>query len=147
MIDAIRDGWGWTGLEPIEVVARNAFGNLLVRDAQGRVWRITPEDLSCTIVAEEDGLAALQANEEFRRDWEMRLLSERAAAAFGVPEAGRCYGLKIPAVLGGAYDEPNLATLPLDELIRASGDLARQIHDLPDGTPITTRIVDGRGPS
>jgi hypothetical protein len=38
--------------------------------------------------------------------------------------------------LGGAYDSDNLGTLTLKELIAFSGDVAKQIKDLPDGAQV-----------
>jgi len=42
--------------DEIEVVAVNAFGNLLIRDNGGQIWRLCPEDLSCRVVAVETEL-------------------------------------------------------------------------------------------
>jgi hypothetical protein len=44
--------------------------------------------------------------------------------------------------LGGAYGRDNLATAPLVELVRLSGDIARQIKDLPDSAQIRLRTVE-----
>jgi hypothetical protein len=43
------------------------------------------------------------------------------------------YCLKIPGVLGGEYGGNNLATVDIRQLLGASGDIARQIADVPDG--------------
>jgi hypothetical protein len=58
-----------------------------------------------------------------------------------LPE-GRKYCLKIPGFLGGEYGGDNLATAPLIELVRLSGDIARQARDLPPGTSFKFRFVD-----
>ena len=54
----------------------------------------------------------------------------------------RKYCLVVPGVLGGAYECSNLKSVPLLELIRLSGDMAKQIKDLPDGEQITLEVVD-----
>lgn len=74
------------------------------------------------------------------RDWEMASLVEEAEARYGVQPEGRCFCLKVPAVLGGAYAIENIGTVPLLELIAFVGDLARQIEDLPDGATVDLRI-------
>ena len=51
LVEIVKDAWGFTGLVPARVADVNAFGNLLVEDADGRTWRICPEELSCEIVA------------------------------------------------------------------------------------------------
>lgn len=50
--------------------------------------------------------------------------------------------MKIPSILGGQYEEGNIGTVSLGELIRASGDLALQVKDLPDGAQVKLSIVD-----
>lgn len=55
---------------------------------------------------------------------------------------GRKYCLKIPGALGGEYAIDNLATAPQVELVGISGDIARQIKELPDGTQVKLRVVE-----
>lgn len=55
---------------------------------------------------------------------------------------GRKYCLKIPGVLGGAYGTNNLAIAPQIDLVRMSGDIARQIEELPNGAQIKLRVVE-----
>ena len=35
LIKHIRSAWGWSGIEPSEIVGENEFGNLMVRDTAG----------------------------------------------------------------------------------------------------------------
>ncbi len=139
----IEQAWGWIGLRPIEIVGENDFGNLIVKDVEGRYWRLCPEEPSCRIVARTRGdLDRLSTDQEFLRDWYMRPLVEQARELFGPLAEGRKYCLKIPAVLGGKYDSQNLGTIALAELVRASGHIAEQIKDLPDGAKIQLRITE-----
>ena len=142
MLETIRKAWGWTGLSPAEVVATNAFGNVIVRAADGAYWRICPEELACKQVASNASeFAALYSEEEFRIDWEMTRLVEVARQGLGPLPEGRCYCLKLPAVIGGSYELSNLGTVSLDELISFSGDMAEQIKDLPAGSRVEIKIV------
>ena len=143
MLAEIKNAWGWVGLEPVEVVAVNAFGNLLIRDNGGQIWRLCPEDLSCRVVADsEQAYASLLKDEEFTVDWEMGKLVSIAKAKLGSLKEGYRYCLKLPAILGGDYVESNLGVVPLPQLIRFSGDMAKQIKDLPDGTQVRLKVVD-----
>lgn len=143
MIDKIREAWSWIGLDPKEVIAANPFGNVIVRATDGAFWRICPEELSCMqIASNEDEFAALSNQEEFRTDWEMSRLVELARQTVGSLTEGRCYCLKLPAVIGGKYESENLGTITQLELIGFSGDLAEQIKDLPDGSKIELKVVD-----
>lgn len=64
-----------------------------------------------------------------------------AYASLGPLPDDRCYCLKLPGPLGGRYAVENIATLKIEEAISASGHLAQQIKDLPDGAKIRVRIV------
>ena len=143
VVEEIAKAWGWVGIQPAEVVGENDFGNLVVKDVQGRYWRLCPEDLSCKVIAENRAaLDRLSVDQEFLRDWYMRPLVDEARKACGELTDGRKYCLKIPGTLGGAYGGDNLATISLLELIRASGYIAQEIKDLPAGAKVELRIVD-----
>ena len=137
MIEIVRAAWKWIGLDPAEIVAQNAFGNVIVRDIAGSFWRICPEELSCEIVA---GNAAeyseLTSDEGFSSDWEMTALVGVATSKHGELSAERCFCLKTPAVLGGEYSGENIGTIAREELIAFAGAVAQQIKDLPDGARV-----------
>ena len=137
ILATIEEAWSWTGLSPERILQRNAFGNVIVRATDSRVWRICPEELSCEIIADsERRYDELARDPGFLRDWRMEHLVEVAERRLGPVAEGRCYCLKVPAVLGGEYHESNLATNTVAELLAFSGRLAEQIQDLPDGTQI-----------
>ncbi|MBU1396083.1 MAG: DUF1851 domain-containing protein [Gammaproteobacteria bacterium] len=143
LVDEIRQSWSWVGLDPVEVVGENDFGNLMVKDAEGKYWRLCPEDCSCSVVAaNRQELDALSTNQEFLHDWYMRALVELAREKCGPLSEGRKYCLKIPGLLGGEYGGDNIATAPLVELVRISGDIAKQTHGLPDGAAVKLKVVD-----
>ncbi len=143
MIDEIRDSWGWIGIDPDEIVGINEFGNILGRDRKGAYWRLCPEDVYCKVIAaSSQEFQELMEDEEFCLDWEMTGLVKKARETVGPLKDGHRYCLKIPGVLGGEYGGENLASMPLDGLIRFSGDLALQIRDLPDGAQISLNVVD-----
>src|SRR5262245_9417221 len=84
VLTTIRDAWRWTGLDPAQVVAVNAFGNVIVRAVDGTFWRICPEELSCKVIAgDAESYAALFEDGEFRIEWQMHRLVELAAAKLG----------------------------------------------------------------
>jgi len=131
-VDEINEAWGWVGLNAEEVLGENAFGNLIIRDDEGRYWHLSPQDLCCEPVAEDRAaLDALSYNQEFLNEWYMPEQVDLAESALGPLSAGRKYCLKIPSALGGHYRRDNLATVPLAELIRFAGESAQQFEGLP----------------
>lgn len=143
LLDEVRGAWGWVGIEPVELIDDNDFGNLILKDVRGKYWRLCPEDLYCEVVASSrEELDRLSKDQEFLSDWYMRGLVDQAFQRLGSLAPGGKYCLKIPGVLGGEYGGDNLGTISLDELIRASGHLAQQIADLPDGASIKLSVTD-----
>lgn len=142
LVSIIRESWGFTGLDPLRVVDANAFGNVIVEARDGSSWRICPEELTCEQVASSDAeLDQLRRSAEFVEEWRMARLVAMAQAKLGSQAEDRCFCLKIPGVLGGTYTQDNLGTITRAELLAVSGETARQIQDLPDGTKVRIRIV------
>jgi len=143
LVEEVQQAWGWIGIEAAEIVGENDFGHLIVKDKEDKYWRICPEELSCEVLARNrKELDALSVDQSFLHGWYMRALVEQAQERLGPLVSGRKYCLKIPSVLGGEYGGENLATLSLIELLRVSGDLAKQIKGVPDGTQVGLRIVE-----
>lgn len=143
LVDEISSAWGWIGIDPVEVVAENDFGNLIVRDVDGKFWRLCPEDCYCTVIAaDRQSLDALATDQQFLQDWSMRDLVSLAQDKLGPLPEGKKYCLKIPGVLGGAYGGDNLATISLLELVQSSGHIAKEIQDIPDGVKVRLKVVE-----
>jgi hypothetical protein len=143
LIEEIREAWGWFGIDPVEVVGENDFGNLIIKSADGQYWRLIPEDCECKVVARNRAeLDELSRNQEFLHDWNMVALVEAAKAKCGDLPPGSKYSLCIPGLLSGEYGGDNLVITPLVELIRVSGQIARETKDLPDGEKIKLRTTE-----
>lgn len=126
IIQEINESWGWVGIDPIEVVGENDFGNLMIKDTSSRFWRLCPEDVYCEVVANnQEELESLSSSQEFLEDWYMQTLVEQAKESLGPLSEGQKYCLVIPGVLGGEYGISNIKTAPLFELIRFSGSVAK----------------------
>lgn len=143
LITTVKEAWAWTGLEPDQVVGDNDFGHLIVKDLSARYWHLCPDGLSCRIIANSrPELDALSRDQDFLRDWYMRALVQEARDRLGPLRPGFKYCLKIPGTLDGQYGGENLGVISPDELISASGGIARQIADLPDGSRVRLNVVD-----
>ena len=40
MIQEIKAFWGWSGIDPVEIIAVNDFGNLIIKDHEDKFWRL-----------------------------------------------------------------------------------------------------------
>jgi hypothetical protein len=143
LIEQISSAWGWTGIQPEEVVGENDFGNLIVKDKAGIYWRICPEDVYCEVIAKNrEELDALSSNQEFLADWYMHALPEQAQEKLGPLSEGRKYHFVIPGILGGEYGPSNFQTVSLTEQIKFAGDLGKQIKDLPEGAQVKLQVIE-----
>ncbi|PZQ24773.1 MAG: DUF1851 domain-containing protein [Stenotrophomonas acidaminiphila] len=142
LVDIVDEAWGWSGLKPDSIVGDNPFGNLIVKDKEGRYWRLCPEDLYCRMIAGSRAeLDMLSRDRDFLHDWNMSELVRQAREKLGPLRPGFKYCLKIPGALGGEYGGENLATMTLEVLVSASGSIARQIDQLPDGASISLVVT------
>ena len=143
IINEIIASWGWVGVNPTEIVAENEFGNLILKDAEDKFWRLCPEDVYCEVVAESiDDYNELINDDEFLNDWNMTVMVNEATEMLGALKEGYKYCMVIPGVLNGEYNGTNFKTAPFVEIIRLSGDLGKQIKDLPDGAEIKLKVID-----
>ena len=143
VIKEIKEAWGWVGIDPSEIVGENDFGNLMIKDFIGKYWRLCPEDLYCEVVANNrEELDHLSSDQEFLSDWYMQTLVEQAQGHLGSLTNDRKYCFVIPGVLGGEYSISNIKTAPITEMIRLSGNLAKQVKELPDGEKVQLHVID-----
>lgn len=143
IIEEVKEHWGWTGINPTEVVAENEFGNLILKDAEDNFWRLCPEDVYCEVIASSiDDYNKLINDQEFLIDWNMIVMVDEAKKMLGELKEGYKYYMVIPGVLNGEYSGNNIKTAPFKEVIGLSGDLGKQIKDLPDGAEIKLKVID-----
>lgn len=141
MISTINKSWDWIGVAAKEIVKINDFGNVIFKTENNEYWRICPEELFCIKIAESQfDYEKLLDNAEFLEDWEMTNLVKMANEKVGALKKGEKYCLKIAGVLGGKYQMENIGKITHEEQISFSGDLAKQIKNLPDGTEFKLKI-------
>gem|GEM_PF-585454 len=142
VIEALNAEWSWILPTIDAVVAVNSMGNVMLRDEEQNHWRICPEELSAKIFAKTpDELQAAYADPGRKADWQMSPLVSELVEQFGEPEVGECFGLVIPAVLGGEYSVSNIRRRDLYEYLRYAGDVANQTKDLKDGETVKFEVV------
>jgi hypothetical protein len=143
IIDIIKESWGWSGIQPEEILGTNEFANYLIKDINSIYWRICPEDVYCNVIANTDeDYASLLNDQEFIEDWEMKNLVDYARNKHGSLSKGQSYCLKIPGIFGGDYGGDNIGIASTKELIAFSGEMGLKIKDIPENTPIRLKVVD-----
>lgn len=134
ILDEVSAAWGWTGIVPDELVTENEFGNLIIKDPEDKFWRICPEELTCEVVADSiDAYNVLIQDDEFNEDWFMADMVAIGEKKLGELKEGHKFCLVVPGALGGDYDAKNIKSVAFDALIKKSGEVGKQLHDLPEG--------------
>ena len=99
ILKEIKEAWNWTSIEPKEIIIENQFGNLIIKDFDGKFWRLCPEDVYCKVIAESlEEYNALIKNEEFLEDWLMSKMVTEAENNLGQLELGYKYYMVIPGI-------------------------------------------------
>ena len=143
ILEAVKTGWGWTGIAPAAITAISPFGHLIVRDDAGAFWYLDPEVRTLeTVGRDEPELLAHMNQLEVRDTWQANVLAAAALERLGVPGEGQCYSLTPLALLKGDYAHENLCILPVVELTIFSGDVERQTRDLPPGSAINIKVTE-----
>jgi hypothetical protein len=134
--------WRWLLGGLPRLVGWSAAGDLFVRDESGNVLRLDTgggelERVSPSIEAFEHALS------DPDRAAELLLLPvvhdfERRHGALGPSE---CLGFTTLPIFGGSYTAENRYRLPVTEHASFTGDVHRQLRDLPDGAAVRFKIV------
>ena len=141
IVSAINKSWNWTNQIPKEILDINDFGNIIFKSEEGQVFRICPEELDFSLIANTvEEFKVLKKDKDFIIDWEMKTLIDFSNNHLGALKEDEKFCLKLAGVLGGKYEAENLGKISFLELISFSGNLAKQIKDLPDGAKIELNI-------
>jgi hypothetical protein len=139
-VERLLGDWRWLCPNQVTLVARNAFGDLFLRERAGEVYRLEVAVGKLAKVADSEAqfhkLAAVKRDEWFAEG------DELAAAARGLkPNATQCISFSVPVVFreGGTPDTPYIADLY--DHVSFLGDLNRQISELPDGAKVRLVIA------
>jgi hypothetical protein len=134
--------WRWLCPEPVSLVARNAFGDLFLLDASGKMLWLQVDIGKLTEIASSQSqfLDSLQQKEK-REEWLAETDSKAAAERGLQPRVTECVGFKIPVAFAESRDVADNAYLAdLYQQVSFLGDLHRQIANTPDGTKVKLRI-------
>ncbi|MGB0865737.1 MAG: T6SS immunity protein Tdi1 domain-containing protein [Granulosicoccaceae bacterium] len=143
LLDIVAEHWAWSGIDANELVVSNDFANLILKDKDNQFWRLCPEDVYCTVVADSiEAYNQLIQDEEFLEDWHMIAMLSQAKIRLGELAEGEKFCLKVPGILGGDYVGKNVIKAPLEVVIASAGRLGKHIADKAEGTKIDLKEVD-----
>jgi len=136
-VESLLSGWRWRCPRKLELVARNAFGDLFLSDESGAVLELDVAVGKLSKVSESIAeFRELSAQPDKQEEWFAKK-DELAGAAQGfMPNASQCIGFSTPLVFAesGAGNKPFI--VDIYEHLSFLGDLHRQIAELPDGAKV-----------
>ena len=140
VLDAVNEGWNWCGLNATAVHAVSPMGHLLLSDDEGCFYYLDTDGMELTPLGDEGAAKAHFDKDETREIWQATALVEGARQRLGNPPEGSVFTLSPMHWIDGQYSVDNMAMLPLAEIVFLSGDIARQLKDLPDGAQVRIEI-------
>jgi len=140
--EELLPSWRWLIGGLPRLLGWSSAGDLFVVSPEGQVAMLDPGGGNVEILA--DSVTAFHA---LLRDGKRAaaLLQQPIVDAFeatnGPLPEGRCLSFTTLPVFGGAYTVENRYSLPIKEHAGVTGEIHRQIRDLPDGAKVQFKIV------
>ncbi|EIZ78224.1 hypothetical protein WSK_3199 [Novosphingobium sp. Rr 2-17] len=139
-VNALNAAWGWTGVRFAEVVAHSLMGHLVVVDADDGYHYVDPDLGNVVPLGDETAAKEHMDKRETQVLWRANTLVDAAVKRLGPVAMGEVYSLTPQALIAGDYAPENLIRVDLIDLIFTTGDIARQVRDLPDGAPVQLKV-------
>ena len=133
--------WRWKLGGAAKIVALSRSGDAFVAELDGKIWWLDTGAGELREVA-PSAPAFFQLLEQSASAARLLLtpVVEEFVRVHGPIPEGKCLGFTQLPVLGGSYSVENRWLAPAVEHFRLTGELHRQIRDLPDGTRVNIRI-------
>lgn len=126
----------------VRAVGWSSAGDLFYSDERDRICRLDTGSGAAEPVAESRSAFELAVGDSTRAEDLLLLPVVRSyEAAHGRLAAGQCLGFHTLPVFGGAYSADNRYAISIAEHAAFTGDVHRQIRDLPDGTAVKLKVV------
>ena len=142
LLEAINTGWRWSGTVITAVHDVSPMGHMLLSDAEGRYYYLDADGMQLSPLGDFAAADEAMADPETQELWGGGELVRSARDKLGAPPAGHVFTLSPMHWIDGDYSAEHMIVLPLTEVAFLSGDLARQLRDLPDGARVQLKVND-----
>jgi T6SS immunity protein Tdi1, C-terminal len=136
-LDDLLSEWRWLVSDEYQPVVISALGDLFLRHADGRIFRLDTGWGELTDVAKDaaDFKKRMVQPENCSEWFGYGLVAELIASGAALGRH-QCFSYKKPPKLGGKVEADNFEPTDLSVHFGILGQIQRQIKDLPPGTPI-----------
>jgi hypothetical protein len=133
-LSAFRKAWAWFLPQPFEPVMVSTLGDVFFQQGGPDVYWLNTGTAEMTRVAASRAEFMELLRTEKADEWFMPHLVEQLKVAGKLLQPDGCYTyVSLPIFSEGKYEVANLNSVPAAEHFSVTGDIHRQIRDLPDG--------------
>lgn len=136
---SILSDWEWLiGPDKLPILL-TASGDAFVQDTRdGSIHVLDVGTASLMEIADSfEQFQSLLKEKEFVVNYFAVQMTGDLLASGSVLGTGQIYSLKLPLILGGEYDLSNIEATDIEVHFSISGQIHRQVSELPEGTRIT----------
>jgi hypothetical protein len=127
--------------QAVTLISRNAYGDLFLRDEEGRVFWLDVAIGGLSQIAESEFQFLMRSEDaEKLEEWFAESDARAAAEQRLVPGPYQCIGFSVPLVFAESASANPAYLADIYDHIGFLGDLHRQIATLPDGTQVKFTI-------
>ena len=140
-VERLLADWRWLCPQKLTLINRNAFGDMFLRDEEGRVFWLNVAVGCMSLIANcEAQFLDLSSAPDKIEAW-FAESDERAAAKRGlIPGPSQCIGFSVPLVFAESGSPDTAYVADIYDQIGFLGDIHRQISTTPDGTKVKLRV-------
>jgi hypothetical protein len=136
-LERLLKEWRWLCPQAVSLIARNAFGDLYLRDEFRKILKLDVAIGQIKEVAEsETEFRRLATTKEKREEWFAERDELAASRQRLTPGANQCIGFKTPLVFAESGAPNSAYVADLYEYVSFLGELHRQITQLPEGSKV-----------
>ena len=140
-VERLLADWRWLCPERMTLVARNAFGDLFLRNTFGSVfWLDCAIGKFTKVASSELQFQQLTDTYEKRQEWFAEKEQRSAADQGFLPKIDQCIGFSTPLIFTESSTANTMYIVDIYEHVSFLGDLNRQLADCPDGAKIRLRV-------
>jgi len=138
----LNQAWSWLLPETYQPVMASALGDLFFQKDSAVYWLDTGAgEIRRVAESRAEFLELLKTDKA--NEWFMPPVIERLLAAGKTLKPDHCYTYAIlPIFKEGSYEVTNLNPVPAKEHFALTGDLHRQLKDLPEGSKVKLEITE-----
>lgn len=129
--------WRWLCSDQMTLIARNAFGDLFLRNEQGTIFQLKVGSGKLDEVANSEmQFRELAETREKREEWFAESEETTSAAQGLTPDENQCIGFTVPLVFAESRSTNTPFVVDIYDQVGFLGDMHRQISSLPNGRKV-----------